>query len=287
VLSVDVDEANLEESWPNVERRSWSGALLSCCAPFTTRGWRVGRSRQFGYVEQVTAWAPGWGWLVADADRQGRLGWQKRQRLGAAIDRLAEAHPGERALWLRFSAPSRPHLMLALNRWMRHRRDLGLVLDAVRVIDQGTNGEHVWHVHILGFGTAVDLEVEAAVIQRAGGYGFIHAEWVDVVSKRGYLLRRLRGYIGAKESGWRRLRVGGPGPTRRAAPDEAALADRSGLSSLRARFTNSGESADRGTFRGVLGMGKRGQRVQLLAESLAARAGGGVRGAEFWRSRDG
>lgn len=171
--------------------------------------------------------------------------------------------------------------MRSLHHWRQYRKDHGLELDAVRVIDQGPDGEHVWHVHILGFGIAVDLAVEPSVIERAGGYGFIKTEWVDASSRKSYLLRRLRGYIGAKESGWRRLRVCG---ARAADAESVALADRAKLSDLRSRFGDSGEQVHGRVLRFVL-IGSRG-RVQVLAESLASRTGGGLRGAEYWRSRN-
>lgn len=186
----------------------WTAALLSCYAPFTTAEIGTIRIRdRDGLVREIWRWRIGWSWLLDEAERQGRLGGQKRKRLGAAVDAMVIRHPGERWLWLRISAPSRELLMRSLHHWRQFRKDHGLELDAVRVIDQGPDGEHVWHVHILGAGVAVDLAIEPLVIKQAGGYPFINAEWVDPGSKRGYLLRRLRGYVGAKESGWRRLRV--------------------------------------------------------------------------------
>lgn len=182
---------------------------MSCCAPITTGEQITLRLRgRDGLIREVWRYSIGWGWLLDGAEKQGQLGWKKRQRCGRAIDDLAASHRGEKALWLRFSAPSRPALLRSLNGWRHWRRDHGKKLDAVRVIDQGSSGERVWHVHVLGFGDRVDLEVEPMIVARFGGYGFIKAAAVEIDERRGYMLRRLRGYIGAKESGWRRLRVG-------------------------------------------------------------------------------
>jgi hypothetical protein len=126
----------------------------------------------------------------------------------AALDLLDGRHQGEKPLWLRWSHPGTLDEMLeAWHRYSNWWRRAGPAVDLLGVIDRGSGGQQVWHIHAYGYGPGIDLAEHAARWGRAGGYPFVKVERVQVAGAddvRRYLLRRLRGYLTAKQ-GARRL----------------------------------------------------------------------------------
>lgn len=263
------------ESLAAASDATWSGALLSRYAPFTKAGYRIVRSRSDGSISEVQKWLIGWGWLYVDAERSGSLAWQKRKRFAVAFDQLLARHPDERMMWLRFSAPTRADLVHAFHRWSKWRSDHGKVTDGLRVVDQGTQGDHIWHYHVAAFGDAIDLVVEPEVFGHYGGFAFIKADWRSPDAARSYMVRRLRGYLTAKEGAWRRIRTG------RAAPSQLAgqggceavrdLADRAYMSDLRKRFSLPREPEVGRVVRGMSRWGVIRRPVPIHAEPVASR----------------
>lgn len=154
--------------------------------------------------------APGWLWLLGAADLEGLKAWKRKGRMGAALDALDARHPGEAPLWLRWSHPSEKaeDLLATWHRYSAWWRARGIEIDMVAAVDRGSHGAQVWHIHGYGHGPDLQLGLHAAAWGRAGGYPFVKAERLQRGSQRarGYLLRKVRGYISAKQ-GARRLRL--------------------------------------------------------------------------------
>lgn len=168
----------------------------------------------------------GWSWLRYAADLEGLKAWKRKKRLRQAIDELLARHPGEPALWLRWSHPSE-NVSDVLRSWHRYCmwwRRKGAVVDLVAVVDRGPTGDRVWHIHAIGFGARLQLGAHAAAAGRAGFFPFVHARSIGGVGSDpprsadqlareiGYMLRKVKGYISAKEGARRlSLRVSAPG----------------------------------------------------------------------------
>jgi hypothetical protein len=203
--------------------------LLSSYAPsFASHGDLV-QCFEFGSGEQWF-WRQGWSWLLKAAENEGLHAWHRQKRLKRALSELDSRHPGEIPLWLRWSHPGTLEEMLrswsTYRRWWRRQ---GAPIDLVGVVDRGLGEGRVWHIHGYGYGQRLDLPEHAEAWGRAGGYPFVRAREFrrGTEEARGYLVRRLRGYITRKEgSRYLRLRVadagsGGAGRLRGSDCDEA------------------------------------------------------------------
>lgn len=144
--------------------------------------------------------------LALDAERQVRNAYERRKSCGAAFDRMVGRHPDEGLKWSRFSMPGEDGKTRLLAAWQSYiqwwSRNHG-AMDYQAVLDQGPNGEHVWHLHVAYFGAFVAQEELAAAWSRCGGPAFVYIRTVRHGQARYYLGKRLVGYLDAKTSGRR------------------------------------------------------------------------------------
>jgi len=201
--------------WAPDQAELLDGAL-SCYAPsFASHGY----TRHSGHGEVLGWYAAGWLWLPLMADKSGIQAWHRQQKLRHALDELDGRHGGESPLWLRWSHPGDVGALLAS--WSVYRRwwhRSGGAIDLVGVVDLTLKGQP--HVHGYGYGERLNLEEHAEAWGRAGGYPFVYARAYRPgrgapgagggspigAEARSYLVRKLRGYITAKQ-GSRRLRL--------------------------------------------------------------------------------
>lgn len=199
---------------------------LSCYAPsFARRGEPELRSRYSVHGELLGFYAPGWLWLPGAADCEGIKAWHRQKRLRRVLEALDGRHRGEAPLWLRWSHPGDVVALVAS--WRTYRnwwRRYGGSIDLVGVVDRSPRND-VSHIHGYAYGERLELVRHAEAWGRAGGYPFVYARSFRIraaqpfgvgvpsadgpgAEARSYLVRKLRGYITAKQgSRYLRLRV--------------------------------------------------------------------------------